>query len=130
MQSPSSISTPLARLAPVLLFALAAVGQRGYAASEMLRDVPPQAACLADSARAMQNVRLLYQNASSLYLRRAPLLWMIPLWERKVYPGCQSGTSGTYEWRRDGNTLRFEVVDDACLARASLFAGQPWVARP
>lgn len=42
------------------------------------------------------------------------------------HPGCQSGAAGTYEWRRSGTRVLLEVVDDTCLARAALLAGQPW----
>lgn len=42
------------------------------------------------------------------------------------HPGCQSGAAGSYAWSRTGDLVRFEVIDDACLARAALFADQPW----
>jgi hypothetical protein len=39
---------------------------------------------------------------------------------------CNDLLPGRYRWQRSGNRLTFEVVDDACPARAALFASGPW----
>ena len=42
------------------------------------------------------------------------------------HPGCQAAGAGTYAWAADATTLRLEVFDDSCLARAVLLAGHAW----
>jgi hypothetical protein len=42
------------------------------------------------------------------------------------HPGCQSTGAGTYTWAADRTTLRLQVLDDGCLARAVLLAGHDW----
>ena len=39
---------------------------------------------------------------------------------------CNDILPGRYRWRRSGNRLTFEVVDDPCSARATLFSSGPW----
>jgi hypothetical protein len=39
---------------------------------------------------------------------------------------CNDMLPGQYRWQRSGNRLTFEVVDDSCSARATLFSSGPW----
>jgi hypothetical protein len=39
---------------------------------------------------------------------------------------CNDKLPGRYRWQRSGNRLTFEVVDEPCPARATLFASGPW----
>jgi hypothetical protein len=42
---------------------------------------------------------------------------------------CGELPAGTYRWTRDRDTWTFDAVDEACDARAALFAGRAWQVR-
>jgi hypothetical protein len=43
---------------------------------------------------------------------------------------CNDKLPGRYRWRRSGNRLTFDVIDETCAAREALFAGGPWHLSP
>jgi hypothetical protein len=43
---------------------------------------------------------------------------------------CDASQVGAYNWKLDGKTLTFKMIEDACDPRKAALTGQPWTLQP